>query len=212
MINQLIDYKLYLITDRKLFQTVEKFVMAVDEALRAGVKAVQLREKDLPTREILKLAYRFRELTARYNAKLFINDRFDIALCIGADGVHLGQSGIPARAVRDVVKERLLIGCSTHSLKEALEAEEGGADFITFGPLFRTRSKMKYGDPVGLELLLDAKQRVALPIFGIGGIKPDDIENVLNSGAYGIALISGILAEHDKAAAAREYLKKVGEL
>ncbi len=187
-------------------------MMAVEEALRAGLKAVQLREKDLPIRALLDLAYRFRELTARYKAKLFVNDRFDIALCAGADGVHLGQSAIPVKAVRNVVKKKLLIGCSTHSIKEAVEAEEGGADFITFGPLFQTPSKMKYGDPVGLDLLGSVKRKVALPVFGIGGIKLNNIESVLNSGASGIALISGILSQTDKAAATREYLKKVGEL
>ncbi len=208
----MIDFKLYLITDRKLFNSNDELVPAVEEALGAGVKAVQLREKDLPVREMLDLAYRFRELTARYNAKLFINERFDIALCIGADGVHLGQSAIPVNAVRNIVKEKLLIGCSTHSMKEAVEAEEGGADFITFGPIFQTPSKMRYGDPVGIDLLNEVRQKVGLPVFDIGGIKTNNIELVINSGASGIALISGILSHADRVSATREYLKKVGEI
>jgi thiamine-phosphate pyrophosphorylase len=161
------------------------------------------------------MAYRFRELTARHNAKLFINDRLDIALSVEADGVHLGQSGIPLRAVRGVVNSGMMIGCSTHSVKEAIDAQADGADFITFGPLFQTPSKLKYGEPVGLEALCEVSKNINLPIFGIGGIKSNNITDVLKAGASGIALISGILsgiAGADIAASAREYLTKAGEL
>jgi thiamine-phosphate pyrophosphorylase len=212
MLSQLIDFKLYLITDRKIFPDTSDFIMAVEEALAAGVRTVQLREKDLSTRELLDMAYRFRELTRRYNARLFINDRLDIALGVGADGIHVGNAGIPVRVARKTIKDRLMIGCSTHSVNEAMSAEEEGADFITFGPIFSTSSKLQYGEPVGLESLREVRKRVSLPVYGIGGIKSDNIEEVLDSGASGIALISGILAMTDnRAAAAREYLKKVGE-
>ncbi len=208
---QRIEFKLYLITNRQSFSTTAEFVKSVGEALDAGVKAVQLREKDLPTRELLDMSYEFRELTARFGAKLFINDRLDIALSVDADGIHLGQSGIPVREIRRVAGNGLMIGCSAHSVKEAMEAEKDGADFITFGPLFPTPSKLKYGGPVGLDSLRKVKNKVGLPIFGIGGIKSENIEDVINSGASGVALISGILSASDKASAAREYLKKVGE-
>ncbi len=209
-----VDFMRYLITDRKLFPSKDLFAAAVKEALSAGVRAVQLREKDMPTRELLETAYRFREMTESFNAKLFINDRLDIALSVGADGVHLGQSGIPVWAVRKVVKEGLLIGCSTHSAEEAIEAEKGGADFITFGPLFETPSKLRYGDPVGLETLREVRKKINLPIFGIGGIKSNSIDDVLKAGASGIALISGILsgaAGTSVAFSAKEYLTKAGE-
>ena len=186
--------------------------MAVEEALSAGVKAVQLREKDLSTRELLDMAYRFRELTQCYDASLFINDRPDIALCVDADGVHLGNAGIPVRVARKIMKDRFLIGCSTHSVKEAVYAEEEGADFITFGPIFHTPSKLQYGEPVGLDALCEVRKSCSLPIYGIGGIKSDNIEAVLDSGASGIALISDILAATDITAAARESLTKVGKI
>jgi thiamine-phosphate pyrophosphorylase len=208
-------FRLYLITDRKLFSSRDDFMGAVEETLSAGVKAVQLREKDLSTRELLEMAYRFRELTARHAAKLFINDRLDIALSVEADGVHLGQLGIPVHAVRKVTKDKLLIGCSTHSAREAIEAEEEGADFITFGPLFHTPSKLKYGEPVGLEALREVSKNINVPIFGIGGIKSENIQDALDAGASGIALIRGILcgaAGLSRSASAREYLTKVGEL
>jgi thiamine-phosphate pyrophosphorylase len=207
----LIGFKLYLITDRKLFADSGKMFAAVEEALKAGVKAVQLREKDLPTRELLDMAYKMRELTARHDAKLFINDRADIAMCVNADGVHLGQSSMPVYAVRKVVGDRMMIGVSTHKLNEALTAKRKGADFITFGPIYPTPSKLKYGKPVGVESLKIVAEKVAIPVFGIGGIKPDNVEDVVNAGAYGVALISGILGEHDVRRAAENYLKILGE-
>ena len=208
---QRIVFKLYLITDRKLFSSTDSFVKSVGEALAAGVKAVQLREKDLPTRELLDMSYKFRDLTTRFDAKLFINDRLDIALSVCADGIHVGRSGIPIREIRRIAGDRLMIGCSTHSVTEAIEAERDGADFITFGPLYPTPAKLKFGEPVGLDSLREAKKEVGLTIFGIGGIKSENIKDVINSGASGVALISGILSMSDIALAAHEYLKKVGE-
>jgi len=187
-----IDFRFYLITDRKLIPNPQFLIPAVARALKGGVKAVQLREKDLNTRELLKLAYKMRTLTDKYKAKLFINDRFDIALAVGADGVHLTQNSIPVHAVRNTVKKKLLIGVSTHSLKEAKEAEKGGADFITLGPLYTTPSKRKYGKPVGLDTLRTVSGRIKIPIFAIGGIKGDKINDVMEQGAYGAAMISEI--------------------
>lgn len=202
-----LDFRLYLITDRKLVSPVTSLRSAVEEALRGGVRAIQLREKDLPTRELLKTAYEMREVTAKYGAKLFINDRVDIALCVEADGVHLGRSSMPVYAVRSIVGERCLIGASTHSLEEALEAEREGADFINFGPLFETASKLTYGQPLGLEALKSVRKQVALPVFGIGGVKLHDTGEVLRSGADGIALISGIFGEEDVRGASENYLR-----
>jgi thiamine-phosphate pyrophosphorylase len=208
---QQIDFRLYLITDRKIFSNQDDFLKAVGDALKAGVRAVQLREKDLMTRDLLDMAIGFRELTRRYGARLFINDRLDIALIAEADGVHLGNSSIPVDVVRRIVGDRLLIGQSTHSVKEALEAAEGGADFITFSPIFYTPSKAKYGEPVGLQALRATKDRIPLPIFGLGGIKINNIKEVLEFGASGVALISGILAAADVGATAEAYMKEAGE-
>lgn len=207
MNKRLVDFKLYLITDRKLFGDNDSLIAAVEGALKAGVRAVQLREKDLPTRELLELAYKMRELTAKYSAKLLINDRADIALCINADGVHLGQSGIPAYAARKVAGKDCLIGVSAHSLTEAVTAWKEGADFITFGPVYHTPSKLKYGEPVGVMALREVKGKISIPVFGIGGIKRNNIKEIIESGADGIALISGILGRADVALAAEEYLK-----
>ena len=187
-----IDFKLYLITDRKQTENAN-LLKAVRKALDGGIKAVQLREKDLDTRELLKLAYKMRVLTDKYDSMLFINDRFDIALAVGADGVHLTQASVPVDAVRKTVKKKLMIGVSTHSLKEAKEAEKGGADFITFGPVYRTQSKVKYGAPVGLDALKEVSSRVKIPVFALGGVKTGRIGNVKKAGAFGVSMISEIL-------------------
>ncbi|RMG04086.1 MAG: thiamine phosphate synthase [Nitrospirae bacterium] len=202
----MIDFKLYLITDRKVVRG--DLLHAVRDALEGGVKAVQLREKDLPVREYVKLAEDMRTLTSEFGARLFINERVDIALSVGADGVHLGYSGIPPDVGRTLIGKEMMLGVSTHSVPEAIEAEMSGADFITFGPVYETPSKRKYGKPQGLENLRLVAKKVSIPVFGIGGIKKTNIVDVLSTGASGIALISGILAASDIRAEAQEYVRK----
>jgi len=206
-----VDFKLYLITDRRSFTDKDSFINAIEDSLKAGVKAVQLRERDLNTRELLELANKMRELTKKYHVKLFINDRVDIALSVDADGVHIGQKSIPAHAVRKIVQEKLIIGVSTHSLDEALEAERDGADFITLGPIYETISKLKYGKPIGVDTLKRVKSKLSMPVFGIGGIKLDKVREVKETGADGIALISAILASKDIRKTTEDFLRLLNQ-
>ena len=185
---------LYLITDRKLFSAPGVMYMALETVLEVGVKAIQLREKDLAVRELFDMAVWMRELTGKYNALLFINDRIDVALSVQANGVHLGQNSLPVSAARKIAGRKLLIGVSTHSVEEALEAEKDGADFVTLGPVYETPAKLNYGPPIGIDTLRKVKSRVSLPVYAIGGIKPERVEEVKKAGADGLALISGILA------------------
>ena len=187
-------FRLYLITDRKL---VPDIIGACGMALDGGVRAIQLREKDLPVRELLELAGKLRLLTEKYGAMLFINDRVDAALASGADGVHLGVDGIPPGAVRKIAGEKLMIGASTHSMEEARRAERSGADFITMGPIYETPSKIKYGPPLGLRIIAEAARELSIPVFALGGIKKENMAEALGAGAYGIALISAILGAGD---------------
>lgn len=203
----MIDFDIYLITDSKLFASETDFYSAIDKALQAGIKAIALREKDMPIRRLMQMAYCLRELTYRHKARLFINDRLDVALACHADGVHLPQSGIPTHLVKKMVKDTMLIGVSTHSTLEALDASQSGADFITFGPVFETPSKMQYGKPVGIKSLQKALKCTNIPVFAIGGIKPHNTAKVLKTGAKGIALISGILAQPDIKSAVKDYKK-----
>lgn len=183
---------------------------AVEEALKGGLKAVQLREKDIEIRDLLDMAYRMKELTVKYGAKFFINDRVDIALSVEADGVHLGQKSIPAYAIRKIVQDKLMIGVSTHNMDEAIEAEKSGADLITLGPIYETPSKLKYGKPIGVDAIGKVKSKVSIPVFAIGGIKEGKVKDVMNAGADGIALISGILGAKDIKRKTEEFLKLLG--
>jgi thiamine-phosphate pyrophosphorylase len=198
-----------LITDRKLLTSHLSLLSSVEEALKGGLKAVQLREKDLGTRDLLDMAYRMRELTKAYQARLFINDRVDIALAVEADGVHLGSESIPARAVKKTFKDRLIIGVSAHSLDEAVDAEKGGADFVTLGPVYHTPSKMKYGEPIGIELLKSVKGKISIPVFAIGGIKMDKVEEMKGAGADGVALISAILTAKNIRETTENFLRSI---
>lgn len=197
-----VDFSLYLITDRHQVHAQHTLYSALDAALRGGVKAVQLREKDLATTELLALAHSLRQLTRHYHAKLFINDRIDIALAVDADGVHLTETSVSVVEARQQLGAHKLIAASTHSLERALQAEEQGSDFITFSPIFFTPSKAPYGAPQGLEKLRTICDKVTIPVFALGGITPQRTQSVAQAGAAGIALISAILASAtpDKAA------------
>ena len=202
-----VDFRLYLITDRKV--ATKPLPEAVRLALEGGVRAVQLREKDLPIRELLALALELRSITREFGAKLFINDRVDVAVSVDADGVHLGHLSIPVEAARKVVGKSMLIGVSTHNLDEAKAAEAGGADYITFGPIFETPSKAKKVLPVGISSINIVKNDVNIPVFALGGIKSGVIGQILASGAYGISMISAILGANDIRRAAEIVVQEV---
>ncbi|MBI5379495.1 MAG: thiamine phosphate synthase [Nitrospirae bacterium] len=201
-----VDFSLYLITDRRVNPS-RGLLEGVEAALQGGVRAVQLREKDLPTRDLLDLARQARALTARYGARLFVNDRVDIALAVEADGAHLPQAGLPVQAVRRLVPEGFLLGVSTHHLAEVREAAEGGADFATFGPVYHTPSKAAYGAPVGVDTLRDACASVDLPLFALGGVTAERLPEILEAGARGIACIGAILGAPDPKGAAMELVE-----
>lgn len=211
-------FNFYLITDRR--QTCGKsLVEVVEKALKGGVNAVQLREKDFDAKELFELALSLRNLTHNYGARFFINDRVDIAMAVNADGVHLGQESFSARDVKQFLKNsaqltaygsRFLIGVSTHSMKEAKKAEGEGADFITLGPIFFTPSKADYGEPLGVEAINRVKKEINIPVFAIGGIKKDNVKDVMNAGADGIAVISAVIGAGNPENSAREILRIVG--
>ena len=136
-------------------------------------------------------------LPDEFDAKLFINDRVDVALAAGADGVHLGQQSMSSQAVRKMAGNKLLIGVSTHTVEEAKVAEAGGADFINFGPVFFTPSKAEFGEAVGLVSFKKAAASVNLPVFALGGVKSGNIEHLLNCGAHGVSMISAIFSAED---------------
>jgi thiamine-phosphate pyrophosphorylase len=199
------DFLLYLITDRR--QTGGRpLTHIVRDALRGGVRAVQLREKDLSDDELLELARSLRRITDEYGALLLINRRVDICRAAHADGVHLGDDGMTIAEARRLLHERQLIGYSAHSVDQACAAEAAGASFVTFGPVYATPSKAVYGEPVGLDRLKETCGRLSIPVYALGGIKRSTIGEVMSSGAHGIALISAIIAAPDPAAEAAALL------
>jgi thiamine-phosphate pyrophosphorylase len=200
-----IDFNLYLITGRgeTLGRNLE---FVVEEALRGGVRAVQLRDKELSTKRLYETAYELRHLTSRYGAKLIINDRVDVALAVDADGVHIGSQSLPTYKVRRLLGEKKLIGVSCHNQIQAIAAQEMGADFITFGPVYFTPSKAAYGDPVGLEKLKMVTEMLQIPVFALGGIKQENCAEITSCGVRGIGVISAVMSAPEPREAAKSLL------
>jgi thiamine-phosphate pyrophosphorylase len=184
----------------------------IEQCLAAGVKAVQLREKDLSGRELYALATELRALTRRHGARLLINDRIDIALAVDADGVHLPSDSFPPSEACQLLGREKLIGVSTHSLEQALAAERDGADFVVFGPVFDSPSKRRYGLPLGVEALAQVAHTLSIPVFAIGGARPESALKLRAAGARGVAVISAILGALDPADAVKEFLEQLVRL
>jgi thiamine-phosphate pyrophosphorylase len=195
-------FDLYLVTDRNQTQGRD-LLWVLEQALDGGIGAIQIREKDLQGKQLFQLAEKARDLCARYHAALFINDRIDIARAVAADGVQLGNASLPIDIARQLLGPTGMIGASTHSLQEAKEAERLGADFVLFGPVYFTASKSAFGLPQGLAALKKIVENIALPVYAIGGIKPENIREVMSVGIRGISLISAVVAAVEPKAVSR---------
>jgi len=154
----------------------------VSAAIRDGVDMIQVREKDLDARSLYELVCLIRDAASGTSTKVLVNDRLDIALAANIDGVHLPANGLPAARVRPLVR---VLGCSTHSLDEALQAEHAAADFVIFGPVFETPGK----SPVGVDALRAVCAAVKIPVLAIGGVTPENARRAIDAGASGIAAI-----------------------
>jgi thiamine-phosphate pyrophosphorylase len=192
---------LALVTDRRLCPA-GSLVARVKQAVAGGVDLVQLREKDLPARELLDLAQQLREIT-RGKALFVVNDRVDVALACAADGVQLGEEGLPAPVARRLLGEGLLVGRSVHSVAGATQAEAQGADFLLAGTVFPSLSHPQ-GRPAGAGLLRQVRGAVRIPLLGIGGVTAANVGQVMAAGAQGAAVIQAILSAQDPALAAAE--------
>jgi thiamine-phosphate pyrophosphorylase len=202
------NWGVYLVSDQK--QTGGRdLVEVLSQALQAGVRAIQLREKDLDTIEVYRRGERLLALTRQAGAALIVNDRADVAMALGADGVHLTRKSLPPEEARAVVGPGMLVGVSCHSLSDVREAEAGGVDFVVLGPVYATPSKAPYGPPLTPAVLSKARAACSVPILAIGGITVSCVPDVVHAGADGVAVISAILAVPDPGTATRELLGAV---
>jgi thiamine-phosphate pyrophosphorylase len=203
-----LDFALYLVTDRTL--TPRPLLDVIEGCLDAGLRAVQLREKDLAVRVLLALGKPLRAATRRHDARLLINDRADLALSLQADGVQRTHASLPVAALRRIGGSRFLIGASVHSETEARAAAEQDADFLVFGPVYDTPSKRQYGPPQGLEALRRVVMAVDQPVLAVGGVTPARAREVMATGAKGVAVISAILGAERPADAVKAFLDALG--
>lgn len=187
-----IDYSLYLVTDRSILKGKDIFT-AVEEALEGGVTLLQLREKDITSRDFYDLAIKMKKLTKPFNVPLIINDRLDIALAVDADGLHIGQEDLPLKIARKLLGPSKILGYSVSNIQQAVYGEQNGADYLGAGSVFPTGSKADAGNPIGLNNLKKIKENVNIPVVGIGGIGITNIREVKSTGIDGISLISAIL-------------------
>jgi thiamine-phosphate pyrophosphorylase len=200
---------LVLVTDRHA-TAGRDLVAVVTRALDAGLPAVQLRDKDLPGRLLLALAEALRAATTHAGALLLVNDRIDVAIAVGADGVHLGGESMPVDVARRLLPASALVGVSAHAASQVAAAAAAGADFAFFGPVYATPSKAAYGPPQGLARLAEAARAAAIPVLAIGGVGAEEVRAVRAAGAAGAAVVRAILGADDPAAATRALLAALG--
>jgi len=194
---------LYVITDRHFKWN---HLEIAQYAIEGGVRLIQFREKELPTRKMVEIGEKLRKITEK-KALLIVNDRIDIALAIGADGVHIGQDDMPLKTARNILGNKI-IGVSARNVQEAKKAEEEGADYLGVGSMFSTSTK---GDikVIGLSVLKDIKKTVNIPIIAIGGINEKNVGEVIEAGADGVAVVSAIANSDDPVQAVRNLREKI---
>ncbi|MDE2728155.1 MAG: thiamine phosphate synthase [Gemmatimonadota bacterium] len=207
----MVDFRFYLIGDRSRCAG-RSLASALGQACRAGVRAFQIREKDLNTSDLLALTGEVKAELESLEPVLVVNGNLEVAAACGAQGVHLPESGVPVREAREALPAGILIGRSTHGTESARAAEADGADFVTFGPVYDTPSKAGYGPPQGIRALAEAAGSVTIPVFALGGVTPGRTRACLEAGASGVAAISAVLSQPDIPAAVRKFEKALGGL
>jgi thiamine-phosphate pyrophosphorylase len=202
--------RLYPITDARLAGLTH--AEQVERLAAGGATLVQLRDKHAAPREFFEQARRAVEVARALGVRLVINDRLDIALAVGADGVHLGQDDLPVERARELLGAGRILGYSTHNVRQALAADSAPADYIAIGPVFQTRTKENPDPVVGPELIRELKSRLTKPLVGIGGITLDRAPAVIAAGADSVAVISDLYAGGDIAARTRQYFQRLGSI
>ena len=203
------DYGLYVVTDEGLSKGLTHLQIA-ERAVRGGANVIQLRDKSLGGRKFLEAALAIKKVTKKAGTLFIVNDRLDVALASGADGVHLGQDDLPLKDALRLVPKGFIIGITVHDVAEAVEAQKGGASYLGLSPIFQTGSKSDAGAACGIQRIKEVKKKVSIPVVGIGGINASNAREVLEAGADGIAVISAVVSQPDVEKAARG-LKEIVE-
>jgi len=189
------NWKLYVIIDKDVAKSKD-IAKVAEAAIKGGADVIQLRDKTSTDREIVKAALAIRGITRSHKIPFIINDRVDIVITADADGVHLGQDDLPVNAARAIIGKNKLIGVSTHSLEQAIKAQEDGADYIGTGPVYATPAKPAH-NPLGVGLLKEIKEKIDIPFVAIGGINKDNINLVLRSGASAVCVARSAIDTDD---------------
>lgn len=207
---KLTDYSVYLCTDRELMstQTLEE---AVEAAIKGGATLIQLREKNCSSKEFYETAVSIKKITEKYNVPLIINDRVDIALAVDAEGVHVGQSDLPAKVVRKIIGKDKIVGVSARSQELAMKAYEDGADYLGVGAMYATSTK-KDAKVITKEELAKIRSSVPIPIVVIGGVNENNVSDFKGTGIDGVAVVSAIIGKPDIEEAARNLKQLVGAM
>lgn len=180
-------------------------------AIKGEADIIQLRDKTLPTGMMIEVAKKIAMLCRKHNVLFIVNDRVDVVMASGADGVHLGKEDIPVKDARKLLGSRKIIGGTAHSLKEALLREKEGADYVGFGHIYPTKSKYKPEKAKGTKLLAEVVKKVKIPVIAIGGISLNNIDDVTDTNVYGIAVIGSVLKSPNPVKVLREFKKKLNK-
>ena len=202
--------RLYLVTNRYQ-DSLETFLEKIETACRSGVTIVQLREKNLTTNQYYQLAKQVKEITDTYQVPLIIDDRLDICLAVDAAGLHIGDDELPVSVARKVLGSEKILGVTAKTVKRALEAEEGGADYLGTGAIFPTTTKENA--PITLiSTLKTICQRVAIPVVAIGGLTSENIEQLIGTGIAGVAVVRDLMQAEDIEAKTQAFLTKLDDI
>ncbi len=203
-------YDLYVITDEAIAGGLTHAEIAC-QAIAGGADVIQLRDKACGCQELCRIGRALRTITMKTGTVFIVNDRLDVALACGADGVHLGQDDIRVGVARQIAPPGFIIGVSVGTVDEAVRAEQEGADYITLSPVFSTTSKNDAGPGRGLDVLREIRRSVSVPVIAIGGINLDNVREVIATGADGVAVISVVVGSRNIIAASRELKKRISE-
>ncbi len=204
------EYGLYLVTDQ-FDLTEEQFLNVIEQSIIGGVSIVQIREKHSTTRDFLSLALKVKKITDSYDVPLIVNDRIDVAMAVGAAGVHLGQDDMPCKIARKILGSDVTIGISAHTYKEALKAQNDGADYLGVGAIEATSTK-KDANIASPEELTKINERIEIPKVAIGGVKKSNANKIVNDyGFDGIAVVSAIMKSNNPRKAAMKLLAEVNK-